>query len=79
VADEKDKDPITKDQDPSVPGNVAGSPNRRGEDVAKQEHEAGREDAGTHGASQRPAGTSTTRDMTGVDPKKIITRDNPAG
>ncbi len=76
-----DKDSITKDQDPSVPGNIAGSPNRRGEDVAKQEQEAGRKDAGKQGASQRPVGTSDTRDMTGVDPQKIITRedDKPAG
>ena len=41
---------------------------RRGEDVAKQEDEEGREDAGTKGASDRPVGTSDERDETSVDP-----------
>jgi hypothetical protein len=77
----EEKDPIKKDQDPSVPGNIADSPNRGGEEVAKEEQEPGRKDAGTQGASNRPVGKSDTRDMTGVDPQKIITRDedNPAG
>ncbi len=74
-----EKDPITKDQDPSVPGNIGGSPQRGAEDVAKQEQEAGREDVEPQGKTQRPAGKSTTRDVTGINPQKIITRDSPAG
>ncbi len=74
-----DKDPITKDQDPSVPGNIASSPQSGGEEIAKREQEAGREDVEPQGKTQRPAGKSTTRDTTGVDPQKIITRDSPAG
>ena len=69
-------DSITKDQDPRVPGNIAGSPNRRAEDVAKNEQEPGRRDIEPQGKTKRPAGKSTTRDMTGIDPQKIITRDD---
>jgi hydrogenase small subunit len=43
---------------------------RRGEDVSKQEgKESGRYDAGTKGQSGRPAGGSTDRDKTGVNPR----------
>ena len=54
---------------------------RRGEDVTKQEDEAGRHDTGTQGATERPTGTSTARDFTGVDPKEVTSDENrsPAG
>jgi hypothetical protein len=45
------------------------STTRQGEDVSKQEHEEGRHDAGAKGASDRPVGKSTARDVTGVDPQ----------
>jgi hypothetical protein len=70
---------VPHDQDPKVPGNIADSPQRRGEDVAKQEQEPGRSDVKPHGRAQRPAGKSTARDQSGVAPKDPITRDNPAG
>jgi hypothetical protein len=80
MADPKDpKDPITKDQDPSVPGNIVESHTRRGEDIARQEQEAGRVDLGPQGESKRPAGKSTARLLTGVDPQDSITQDKPAG
>jgi hypothetical protein len=41
---------------------------RRGEDVARQEDEPGREDAGTRGPSDRPVGVSDERASTSVDP-----------
>jgi hypothetical protein len=47
---------------------VGESLSSRGEDVDEQEDEEGRDDAGTKGASDRPAGTSDERDATSVDP-----------
>jgi hypothetical protein len=41
---------------------------RRGEDIARQEDEPGREDTGTHGPPDRPVGVSDERDSTAVDP-----------
>lgn len=42
---------------------------RKGENVVKDEgKEAGRHEAGTKGPSERPVGTSTARDATGVGP-----------
>jgi hypothetical protein len=48
---------------------VGDSTTRRGEDVGKTEHEAGRYDTGTDGtAGQRPTGESTRRDAGGLNP-----------
>jgi len=55
--------------DASTPGGVGTSTTRRGEDVADQEGGSGRQTTGTQGQSQRPVGTSTARDSTGVDPQ----------
>lgn len=54
---------------------------RRGEDVSKQEQEAGRHDTGSQGPTERPTGTSTARDFTGVDPKEVTSDEDrsPAG
>ncbi len=56
---------------------------RRGEDVTGQEHEAGRKQTGTQGDTDRPVGTSTTRDATSVNPGEIVSHDDdsrsPAG
>ncbi len=73
------KDPIIKDQDPNVPGNIVSSSGRRGEDIARQEQEAGRIDVEPQGKTKRPAGKSTARLQTGVDPQDSITKDKPAG
>jgi len=61
-------DEVTGDA-PDSPAGVGTSPSRGGETVAKQEgKEPGREDAGTEHPSERPTGTSDTRDITGVKP-----------
>jgi hypothetical protein len=52
---------------------VGESMTRRGEDIAKTEGEAGREDEGTKGQSQRPVATSDMRDSTSVDPNEPTT------
>lgn len=60
----------------SAPGaeNVADQDTQRGEDVSAEDgKEAGREDAGTQGATDRPVGTSNARDTTGVNPQEPIT------
>lgn len=51
-----------------APDDVGESISRRGEDVAKEKKEAGRQDEGPEGASGRPTGSSTGRDVTSVDP-----------
>lgn len=56
--------------DASTPGGVGTSTTRRGEDVVKEEGEEGRHTTGTQGQSQRPVGTSTARDSTGIDPQE---------
>ncbi len=53
--------------------------NRRAEDIAMGEKEAGREDTGSQGDTNRPTGTSTARDFTSVDPKEPMDEGSPAG
>jgi hypothetical protein len=60
------RDGEVTDREPESPKGVGSSENRSAEKVAKQD-EAGRDDAGTKGATDRPVGTSTARDTTGVD------------
>jgi len=50
------------------PLGVGVSMTRRGEDVAKQEDEEGRDDTGTKGPTDRPTGTSDERAASSVDP-----------
>lgn len=54
------------------PGTEVESINRRGEDVGKEEQEEGRQDGLDQGSTGRPTGTSTPRDMTGIDPSENI-------
>ena len=54
---------------------VGESTTRRAEDIA-EEKEPGRQDTGTEGKANRPTGTSTARDATGVDPQEPAT-DTP--
>lgn len=60
--------------DPRLPSeNVGQSMTARGEDIADRDgKEAGRQDTGTQGASERPTGTSTARDTTSVNPQDPI-------
>ena len=63
------EDEVT-DKVPDSPKGVGESINRRGEDVADDKpKEAGRQDAGTEGESQRPVGVSDERDLSSVDPQ----------
>jgi hypothetical protein len=64
---------------PDDPGNVGQSSTARGEDVQEREgKEPGRESGPPQGESQRPTGTSTARDYTGVDPQDPVS-DDPSG
>jgi hypothetical protein len=59
-------------------GHVGESTTRRGEDVSGQEgKEPGRSDGPQQGESQRPTGSSTARDSTGIDPQDPIDDDSP--
>lgn len=55
------------DTDASTPLGVGTNTTRRGEDVVEDEGEDGRRTTGTKGQSQRPVGTSTGRDSSGVN------------
>jgi hypothetical protein len=61
-----------KPRDESNDGVSHGSMTRRGEDVAKQESEHGRERGEPKGATDRPTGRSSGRDVTGIDPQDPI-------
>jgi hypothetical protein len=52
---------------PDSPHGVGDSITTRAEDQARDERD--RPDLGTKGPTERPVGTSTARDMTGVDPQ----------
>ncbi len=76
------EDPPTDppENDPKPPEEASGassgeSTTRRAEDIA-DEKEPGRQDTGTEGKANRPTGTSTARDATGVDPQEPVT-DTP--
>ncbi len=59
-------------------GHVGESTTRRGEDVADEEgKEPGRYDGAPQGESQRPTGSSTARDSTGVDPQEPVDDSSP--
>ncbi len=60
---------------PVDPGTPIESVTSRAEDIAASEDEAGREDTGTQGPTERPTGTSTARNYTSVDPKEQMDRD----
>lgn len=62
----------------SDPGTPHPSMDRGGEDVAKEEREPGRSD-GPSGPNERPSGTSSARDYTGVDPQEPRDGGSPAG
>jgi hypothetical protein len=68
ISDEEHEGVSSTDMDATSALGVGESMSRRGEDVAKQEDEPGRDDTGTRGASGRPAGTSDERDSSSVDP-----------
>ena len=68
ISDEEREGVSSTDMDATSALGVGESMSRRGEDVATQEDEPGREDIGTRGASGRPAGVSDERDSSSVDP-----------
>ncbi|HKO85757.1 MAG TPA: hypothetical protein VJ140_14640 [Actinomycetota bacterium] len=61
------------DTEATSPLGVGESINRRGEDVVRQEGEAGREHAGSKGPTDRPHGVSDERDSSSVDPDETQT------
>ncbi len=70
-------DSVTKHEEGS-PQDVGKSVTRSGEEVSQGEgKEAGRQDAGTQGPTQRPVGTSTMRDSTGIDPQEPRDEESP--
>jgi hypothetical protein len=56
---------------------VGESETRKAEDIARREQEAGRQDTGTRGPSQRPEGTSDAEDSTGVRPTGPVDEASP--
>jgi hypothetical protein len=59
-------------------GHVGQSSTTRGEDMQERDgKEAGRQSGPAQGESERPTGTSTARDATGVDPQDPISEDSP--
>jgi hypothetical protein len=65
--------------DSRLPSETAGeSTTSRGEDITERDgKEAGRQDTGVQGETERPTGTSTARDVTGVDPQDPIDPASP--
>jgi len=62
---------------PDGPHGTGDSGARGGEDVASEESESGRYDTEQQGETGRPAGKSTMRDSTSIDPQEPIDDDSP--
>jgi hypothetical protein len=69
VSEEEREGVPSTDTTAESPLGVGVSTTRRGEDVAKQEDERGRETTGVKGESERPVGESGQRDSTGIEPQ----------
>jgi hypothetical protein len=67
ISDEEREGVPSTDTEAESPLGVGVSMTRRGEDVARQEDEEGREDTGTRGPTDRPAGVSGDRASTSAD------------
>jgi hypothetical protein len=61
------------DTSAASPQGVGESTTRRGEDLAGEEDEPGREKLGTKGRSDRPVGSSTPRDSSDVGEEETVT------
>ena len=74
---------MTNDKEFDTAKTEVDSIGRRGEDIDRQEPEAGRSDTAPEGATKRMAGTSTSRDFTSVDPQETVSHNDedrsPAG
>jgi hypothetical protein len=68
ISDEERRGVPPTDTEATSPLGVGESINRRGEDVVRQEGEAGREHVGAKGPTDRPHGVSDERDSSSVDP-----------
>ena len=63
---------------PSQPDPVHQPGTGKGEEKAKDEGKnAGRQESGTTGEANRPSGTSTPQDSTGVNPKGPVDPESP--
>ena len=67
ISDEEREGVPATDTEAESPLGVGVSMTRRGEDIARREDEEGREDTGTRGPADRPAGVSDERASTSVD------------
>ena len=69
---------MDEQQSPTQP-NPAHTPGTgKGEEKAQKEgKEAGRQDTGTTGAAERPAGKSTAESSTGINPKNPVDPESP--
>jgi hypothetical protein len=67
ISDEEREGVPATDTEAESPLRVGVSMTRRGEDIARREDEEGREDTGTRGPADRPAGVSDERASTSVD------------
>jgi hypothetical protein len=74
--EKKNRDSVTKKEDGN-PKVVGKSTQRGGEELAMHSKEAGRKEHGERGKGGRPAGTSTARDSTGIDPQDPIDPKSP--
>jgi hypothetical protein len=72
ISDEEREGVGPTDTEATSPLGVGESINRRGEDVARQEDEEGREDTGAKGDADRPVGVSDERASTSVDPDDTV-------
>lgn len=80
VSDEEREGVSGTDTTAASPLGVGESIGRRGEDIKEQEGgEEGRYDTGTKGESQRPTGTSTPDDFTGVRADDDTSTQSPSG
>lgn len=72
------RNPEEPDSAPDASRDPGDSITRRGEDIQEGSvKEPGRHDAGTQGPTDRPVGTSTMRDSTGISPQEPIDTDSP--
>jgi hypothetical protein len=70
ISEEEREGVPSTDIEAESPLGVGVSMTRRGEHLDKQEDEPGRDDTGTRGPSDRPAGVSDERASTSVDPNE---------
>jgi hypothetical protein len=77
ISEEEQRGVPPTDTGGTSPLGVGESPTAGAEEIAASEPEPGRETTGAKGASERPVGTSSAEDDTGVAPKGTVDEDMP--